>query len=159
MLCYTVHMNKEDIEEILRLKSLHHSMVYRCHYPSHFGYKDYGGRGIVVCDEWRHDAAAFITWALENNTVKGLHLDRIDNDGDYSPENCHFVSPKVNGRNRRNTIWATAFGETKPLGAWMEDERCVVAYPTLHARLKNGWDAEKAISTPSTRTNNRSTNE
>lgn len=144
-------MKREDIQEVLRLKSTHTSMIRRCYSESYTAYPDYGGRGIRVCDEWREDTTAFIEWALANQTSRGLHLDRIDNDGDYTPDNCRFVTPTVNGRNRRSTVWATAFGETKPLGAWMEDERCAVAYPTLIARIKAGWNHERAISLPSTR--------
>lgn len=129
-------------------------MYRRCYHKGDIGYPDYGGRGITICDEWKKDPAEFIKWALKQETEKGLHLDRIDNAGNYSPDNCHFVTPTLNNRNRRNTVWATAFGETKPLGAWMEDARCVVAYPTLIARVKAGWDHEKAISSPSTRSSN-----
>lgn len=134
-------------------------MIRRCYSPKAIGYADYGGRGITVCPEWRMDKVAFIEWALGSQTQRGLQLDRIDNAGNYSPDNCRFVSPTVNNRNRRNTLWATAFGESKPLGAWMEDERCVVAYPTLVARLNRGWDHERALTELSQRTNTRSINE
>lgn len=157
-LCYTLHMNKTDIEEVLRLHGVFFSMKRRCHHPTHTSYKDYGGRGITVCKEWLEDEAAFIKWCLDNQTESGLHLDRIDNAKGYSPDNCRFVSPQINNRNRRNTLWAEAFGENKPLGAWMEDPRCVIAYPTLRARLRAGWDTEKAITTPSTRPTTRSIN-
>jgi len=152
-------MKREDIEEILRLQSIYTNMMQRCHTPSHYAFADYGARGIHVSSEWRGKPAAFIHWAVNNGAKPGLHLDRMDNAAGYSPDNCQFVTPQVNGRNRRNTVWATAFGETKPLGAWMEDDRCAVAYPTLIARIKAGWDAEKAITQPSQRTTNRSDNE
>lgn len=134
-------------------------MLQRCHTPSHYAFADYGGRGIRVCEEWRKDAAGFIKWAMDSGARPGLHLDRIDNAGGYGPDNCRFVNSTENNRNRRNTLMAEAFGETKALGAWMEDARCVVPYPTLRARLRYGWDAERAITTPSTRTTTRSINE
>lgn len=158
-MCYTLHMKKEEIEEILRLRSVHQGMVRRCYHPSDSFYEDYGGRGIRVSDRWLHDPAEFVMWALGNQSEPGLHLDRIDNAGNYEPDNCRFVTPTVNNRNRRNTVWATAFGETKPLGAWMEDSRCAVAYPTLIARIKAGWDHERALTKPSQRTTTRSIDE
>lgn len=152
-------MNKDEIEEVLRLHNIYMGMWRRCHNPSHQSYADYGGRGIRLCDEWESDESSFIKWAMEQESEKGWHLDRIDNDGGYSPDNCRYVTPTINNRNRRSTLYATAFGETKALGAWMEDSRCVVAYPTLRARLRYNWDHEKAITTPSTRTTTRSINE
>lgn len=77
-------------------------MRNRCENPKREKYKDYGGRGIKVCDEW-HNVSNFVSWALNNGYEKGLQLDRKDNNGNYCPENCHFVTPKENSRNRRNT--------------------------------------------------------
>lgn len=76
-------------------------------------------RGIKVCEEW-HEASNFILWALNNGYERGLQLDRIDNDGDYCPENCRFVTPKENSRNRRNTKRLTVNGETKTVAEWCE---------------------------------------
>lgn len=74
----------------------------RCKYPSASGYAYYGGRGIRVCDEWRNDPASFVRWAEANGYAPGMEIDRIDNDGDYSPSNCRFVPHVVNSRKRRN---------------------------------------------------------
>lgn len=79
------------------------NMINRCHNPNKDGYKYYGGRGIVVCPEWRFDRRAFVTWGLINGWRPGLQIDRIDNDGPYSPENCRFVTHKENVRNSRAT--------------------------------------------------------
>ena len=86
---------------------------------SHKQYKDYGGRGIKVCEEWQ-SASNFVLWALRNGYEKGLQIDRINNDGDYCPENCRFVTPKENSRNRRNTKKLTIAGETKTVAEWCE---------------------------------------
>jgi hypothetical protein len=75
----------------------------RCYYPKHKSYKDYGGRGIEVCTEWRAEASAFIEWAMANGYQKGLTIDRINTNGDYSPDNCRFVTHKENCNNRRNS--------------------------------------------------------
>lgn len=75
----------------------------RCNMTSHRAYKDYGARGIYVCDEWtgRGGLANFVSWALANGYERYLQIDRIDNDGPYSPDNCRFVTPKQNTNNRR----------------------------------------------------------
>lgn len=65
-------------------------------------YKNYGARGIYVCDDW-HDAQVFRIWCLENGIQEDLQIDRINNDGPYSPDNCRFVSSYENMNNRRNT--------------------------------------------------------
>ena len=95
------------------------TMKSRCENPNRTKYKDYGGRGIKVCDEW-HKASKFVLWALSHGYRKGLQLDRVDNDGDYCPENCRFVTPKENSRNRRNTKRLTVNGETKTVVEWCE---------------------------------------
>jgi hypothetical protein len=66
-------------------------------------YKNYGGRGITICDEWKNDAEAFYNWAILNGYEenKGLSIDRIDNDGDYCPENCRWTTPTIQSRNQR----------------------------------------------------------
>ena len=65
------------------------------------GYKDYGGRGISICKEWDESAKVFIEWALSNGYKKGLFLDRKDNDGDYCPDNCRFITPTQSAHNTR----------------------------------------------------------
>lgn len=95
------------------------TMKNRCENPKREKYKDYGARGIKVCDEWKK-ASAFVEWALSNGYRKGLQLDRIDNNSDYSPQNCRWVTPKENSRNRRNTKLLTINGETKCVAEWCE---------------------------------------
>ena len=124
----------------------------RCSKPTSKAYKDYGGRGIRVCDEWQQDYATFREWAMANGYRQGLAIDRIDTNGNYCPENCRWVTSLVNNRNRRQHHYVTAFGETKLLVEWVEDPRCSVCYNTLHGRIIEWeWEPEKAISTPSRR--------
>lgn len=95
------------------------TMKSRCENPNRQNYINYGGRGIKVCKEWC-DAKDFVIWALNNGYEKGLQLDRIDNDGNYEPSNCRWVTPKENSRNRRNTKHLTINGETKCVSEWCE---------------------------------------
>ena len=94
-------------------------MKARCENAKRGKYKDYGERGIKVCEEWQN-ASVFVLWALENGYADGLQIDRIDNNGDYCPENCRWVTPKENSRNRRNTKYLTIGGVTKCVAEWCE---------------------------------------
>ena len=95
------------------------TMIHRCEDSKRTKYRDYGGRGIKVCEEW-HNPNNFIDWAENNGYMPGLQLDRINNNGDYCPNNCRWVTPKENSRNRRNTVFLTIHGETKCVAEWCE---------------------------------------
>lgn len=92
-------------------------MKQRCLNPKCKAYKNYGARGISVCDEWM-DFEPFCKWALDNGYAPGLDLDRADNERGYSPENCRWVPRRVNANNRRVTILLTVNGETKARTEW-----------------------------------------
>lgn len=122
-------------------------MVCRCETPSSGGYESYGGRGIRVCDEWRHDFLAFMAWALANGWKKGLHLDRIDNDGGYSPENCRFLSPAASARNKRSNRTIEFNGDKLLLVEWSEKLR--ISYDVLNQRINIlKWPIERALTEP-----------
>ncbi len=76
------------------------SMKGRCSIEKLAGYKYYGGKGVTVCKEWEESFLVFKKWALKNGYRDDLQLDRTDNNGNYSPENCRFVTQKTNMRNR-----------------------------------------------------------
>jgi len=96
-------------------------MKARCTLKSHHAYKNYGARGISVCEEWLHDFKVFYDWAITNGWKKGLHLDRIDNDGDYKPSNCQFITRRENlavgKRNRQGVSLGVSYDKTK--GYWV----------------------------------------
>lgn len=74
-------------------------MKARCRNPNHKWYRCYGGKGVEVCKEWMN-FEAFYEWSINNGYAEGLTIDRIENDGNYCPENCRYVTMKVNNRNR-----------------------------------------------------------
>jgi hypothetical protein len=121
-------------------------MHERCELQSHIHFKDYGGRGIVVCDEWK-DYLAFRDWALANGYDDSLSLDRIDVNGDYCPENCRWVTAKEQALNRRNTVYVDFRGERVPLAKLAEDYG--VDKDLVYSRVVvNGWDVERALTFP-----------
>ena len=78
-------------------------MKIRCYSPKYTGFKNYGGRGIIVCSSWINNFDAFYNWAILNGFKKGLQIDRINNNKSYCPSNCRFVTKKENNRNRSIT--------------------------------------------------------
>lgn len=122
-------------------------MKKRCLNPNSVYYHNYGGRGITICDDWL-EYAPFSEWAKANGYEKGLEIDRINNDDNYYPENCRFVTRSINGRNKRDNNVITAWSETKCLVEWSEDPRCRVSADLIGERIKKGYSPEDAISIP-----------
>ncbi len=122
-------------------------MIRRCYDKGNKSYYFYGGRGIKVCQEWRRDWRSFRDWAMEHGFFMGLEIDRIDNDGDYTPDNCRFVTRKVNQRNRRDNRRMTCRGITLTLAEW--SELLGIARSTIKTRIdREGWSVERALTTP-----------
>lgn len=84
-----------------RLYKIFYNMKNRCNLESMINYKDYGGRGITVCQEWQDSFEAFRDWAMANGYEEHLTIDRKDNDGNYEPDNCRWVTQTVQSRNTR----------------------------------------------------------
>lgn len=82
---------------------VHNSIKARCSYKKHKAYHRYGARGITVCEAWK-SYKTFAEWCMENGFQKGLQIDRIDNDGNYEPSNCRFVTPEENSQNTSRTM-------------------------------------------------------
>jgi hypothetical protein len=120
------------------------SMLTRCCHPKSKDWPKYGGRGIVVCDRWRKSFADF--YDDMGDKPPDHQLDRINNDGPYSPENCRWVTAKQNSRNRRDSIFLTLNGETLHINEWAE--RLGVRCGALRSRLDDGWSIERTLTEP-----------
>lgn len=120
------------------------SMKDRCYNPNNVGFKNYGGRGIRVCDEWRKSFAAF--YAHMGDRPKDHSLDRIDNDRDYEPGNCRWASREIQNANKRTSIQLTLDGETKTSGQW--ERELGVDHQTLAKRYARGLRSRVGIVQP-----------
>lgn len=129
-----------------RLYRIWHGMKNRTCNKNAEEYKDYGGRGIGICTEWKSDFENFRNWAEKNGYKDNLTIDRIDNNKGYAPENCRWVTQKENDRNKRNNKKMEFKGEEKTLAEWAEIYN--VNYSTLKTRIRNGMTIEKALETP-----------
>lgn len=135
-----------------RISSEYHiwmSMHCRCSNPSDRAYANYGGRGIYVAAAWDSFEQFFADMGARPSQAHSL--DRIDNDGPYSPSNCRWATrqeQRANQRPRKDAIWLEHDGERKTLDEWAR--LAGVRYSTMHARItRYGWDAARAVTTPS----------
>lgn len=133
-----------------RLFSIWSGMKYRCQQRSTRAHRNYGLRGIAVCKKW-DTFIPFMEWALAHGYQDNLTIDRINNDGDYEPGNCRWISSSQQASNRRNNLRIEAFGEKKILSEWAKDARCSVSMSAIQVRLKRGLPPEVAISMPDAR--------
>lgn len=121
-------------------------MRNRCKLETVHNYKNYGGRGIKVCDEWQ-EFLPFYEWAIANGYQEGLSIDRINNDGDYEPSNCRWATNKEQSLNRRTNVFLTLNGVTKPISEWDKDIGATKS-GRVRARLNAGWSIESALTVP-----------
>ncbi len=128
------------------LYNVWNSMKQRCSNPKQRAYYRYGGRGIRVCNEWLR-FEPFKNWALSNGYKEDLTLERVDNDGNYEPDNCAFVSKKRQANNRKTNRFIDYKGETMTLADW--GRRVGISPIVLLKRLNRGWSIEKSSNTPS----------
>ena len=111
-----VHVTPSDFYPTIRngrttlLYNVYQSMLNRCSNPKHRYWHRYGGRGIIVCPEWANDFQAFARWAKANGYEIGLELDRINNNSNYQPDNCRFITCQENQQNRAKGA-STNFGK------------------------------------------------
>lgn len=155
MLLYIYLFYKEIInmyatwESKKRLYKIWDGMHRRCYEKKDQAYKNYGARGIIVCDKW-HDFNEFLEWVLMSGYDKKLSIDRIDNNKGYSPENCKWSTKKEQANNRRTNRMIVFNGEEKTVAQW--SEKIGIKVSVLQARLNNhGWTIERALTMPLTK--------
>lgn len=149
--CYKIDIHSTHNLSKDRLYKVWTGIKGRCYNENNPHYKNYGGRGITMCEEWENNFQSFYDWAYANGYDKTVKkgmctIDRIDVNKGYSPENCRWVDMKTQDNNKRNTIYLTYKGEKKSLTEWTE-----LTGITKHAilkRLKLNWDIEKILTTP-----------
>lgn len=140
-MCNKTHGLRQDI-----LYSVWRSMKTRCYNIKNRQYKNYGGKGVFVCEEWKDNFIRFYNWAMDNGYSYGLQLDKdIIGDGKcYSPENCCFVTPKENSNKRTTSRYIEYNGSTKTISEWAD--YFGISLKNLYQRLSRGWSFEKCVS-------------
>ncbi len=129
-----------------RLYNIWRGMLKRCEYEKATNYKNYGAKGITVCEAW-HDFEIFREWAMSHGYLDSLTLDRVDNGGNYCPQNCRWVDMREQLRNTTRNKSITYRGETRCLQEWADI--LGLPYRTLQQRINTyGWSVEKAFTTP-----------
>lgn len=121
-------------------------MKRRCYNPEEKFYKDYGGRGIKICDEWmdkKEGHSNFQKWAVENGWEEGRSIDRIDVNGNYEPSNCRWATPEEQANNRRNNNYITINGVTKTTSEWAR--QIGISQNAFTGRINSGWTGEELL--------------
>lgn len=117
-------------------------MIGRCENKNDPRFKDYGGRGIKVCERWRHSFPNFL--ADMGERPPGMSIDRYpDKNGNYEPENCRWATPKEQSNNMRRNHLLTHDGETLTVSQWAD--RIGLQYSTFSVRIKRGWSMQRAL--------------
>lgn len=146
---------KHGIGNESRIFRIWSGMKQRCYNPKSPSYKRYGARGITVCNEWFDSFLTFQKWSLENGYSDDLSIDRIDNNGNYCPENCRWESTKAQNNNRRTTVTITYNEETHSIAEWSEITG--IHASTLAQRKRNGWSDAECLEVPVDVKNNQTT--
>lgn len=132
--------------EHTRLYRIWKGMLVRCYNPKSNRYHRYGGRGITVCEDWKNSVTAFYKWAIKNGYRDDLTIERKDNDGPYSPDNCIWVTMKVQLNHTSRSRNVTLNGVTKTLSQWAEETG--IKTNVIYGRLNRGWPIERAVTEP-----------
>jgi hypothetical protein len=137
-------------------------MRQRCSNSNHPDYKDYGGRGITVCNEWRDSFETFYEWATTHGYSEDLSIDRIDVNGNYEPDNCRFITMFDQASNKRNNVYIDYESDNVTISE--ASRRCGLDSGTVGDRIRKGWDEYDATHTEpykgfGTMVRNRFTNE
>jgi hypothetical protein len=143
-------------KEMLSLKKTKHGKTHskefrtlsymkaRCYNPNLKCYKNYGGRGIKICDRWLDKENGFLNFFTDmGECPEGYSIERINNDGNYCPENCKWIPLSEQAKNKRNVVNLTFKGETLNMNEW--SKKLNVDADTIRNRFKNGWNVEEVL--------------
>lgn len=150
--CFSKEIMHNRTQNKIKNIKLHHvflAIKQRCYNPKCKVYKNYGGRGIKMAACWADRKTGFKTfekWAIENGYKVGLTIDRVDNNGDYCPENCRWTTTKEQSNNKRTNHIIELDGIKYTMK--QISEKFNIPYDRLRYRLKRGWDVQRAIFTP-----------
>lgn len=124
-----------------RIYGCYKGMMSRCYRPNDIHFPAYGGRGIIVCDEWKNNSKAFIDWALTNGYSDDLTIERIDVNGNYEPSNCKWIPMSEQYDNKQKNIMIEWNGEKHCAAYWSRVTG--INANTIRWRYKHGWDVER----------------
>lgn len=127
-----------------RLYGIWSNIKQRCTNSKSESYKDYGGRGISICEEWKNSSKKFVEWSLKNGYRDDLTIDRIDVNGNYEPSNCRWITNKEQQYNKRCNHRIYYNGEIKTVAEW--SEKLGINSTTIITRLNRyGWSVERTL--------------
>lgn len=149
--CYNVECIKSRTfkhgQSYTRIHRIWDMMKSRCYYKGNNRYEYYGGRGIVVCDEWKNNFIAFYEWAMSNGYSDELSIDRIDLNGNYEPSNCRWATKVEQANNKSNNRFITFNNQTHTASQWAKItgiKEATIRYRIIHSN----WNVERALTTP-----------
>lgn len=134
-----------------RLYHIWRDMKLRCYNKSQLGYKNYGGRGIKVCEEWLNDFEVFYDWAINSGYQDNLTIDRINNNGNYEPNNCRWATSSCQSNNKTNSVFIDYNDKHLTVAQWSKITG--LPYNIIWQRLKRGWDICDIFNKPIRRIN------
>lgn len=127
-----------------RLYKIYSNMKDRCYRKSCKAYKDYGQRGITIYQGWLDKFENFYNWATTHGYADNLTIDRINNNGNYFPENCRWVDMKTQANNTRKNVKITYKNKTQTLKEWADE--LGMTYTQIYHRYERGWELDKMMS-------------
>lgn len=144
--CYNREVSSTHHSSKTHLYEIWHGMRQRCNNPESKDAANYYNRNIRVCDEWNNNFESFQQWALANGYSDDLTIDRIDVNGNYSPDNCRWATPSQQARNTRFNHFLEFNGKRQTIADWADE--LGMDYYTLAKRVEKQWPVERALTQP-----------
>jgi hypothetical protein len=126
-----------------RLYRIWSNIKTRCLNSNDPHFERWGKRGITICDEWKDDFQSFYDWSMSHGYSDDLTIDRINNDGNYEPSNCRWVSVAEQARNKRTSVIISYKGKTQTAAQWAKELR--TGHDTIRQRFHKGWTTEECL--------------